>query len=64
MKTFYTKHVTIEELQLYLTNGIRMMPALYEHYLDCLDELERRGHISLVPSAIFERYHRKFKKAA
>ena len=63
MKPFYKKNVTIDEIQFYLTSQVTIIPELYDHFLDGLDDMERRGQVSLVPITIFQRYHRKLQRA-
>lgn len=59
MKLFYKKKVTVDEIQFYLTSKVTLLPELYDHFLDALGELQRKGQVSLVPITILQRYHRK-----
>lgn len=59
MKPFYNKNVSLDEIQFYLTSNVTIIPELYDHFLDGLGDMERRGQVSLVPITIFQRYHRK-----
>lgn len=64
MNTFYKRKITIDTLQLYLTTDVILMPELYDHFLECLTDMERHGQVSLVPITILQTYHRKLEIAA
>ena len=59
MKPFYNKSVSVDDIQFYLTSQVTIMPELYDHFLDSLTAMERRGQVSLVPIAILQTYHKK-----
>ena len=62
MKPFYKNNVSVDDIQFYLTSQVTIIPELYDHFLDSLNEMERQGQVSLVPIAIFQSYHRKIGK--
>jgi len=63
MKPFYKKSVSVDQLQHYLTSQVTFIPELYDHFLDCLEDMERKELVSLVPITIFQLYHRRFNKS-
>ena len=63
MKPFYDQHVTVDQIQFYLTKQVTILPELYNHFLDSLGELERKGQVSLIPITIFQRYHRRLAQS-
>lgn len=59
------KHcTTVDDISLYIGRGCEIHPLLFDYFHDQLDLLLRKGKISLVPSAIFERFHRKLERVA
>ena len=64
MKNFVGQIPTADEITLIICQGAIVHPLLYDHFLDLLVDLKNRNKISLLPSVIFEEYHRKFRKTA
>ena len=55
------KMPSVDDCCHYLASGAHLYPTVYDHYLERLAALERRGKISLIPTAIFERFHRRIR---
>jgi hypothetical protein len=60
----FNRYATIDDVALYLGRGCSIHPLLYDYFHDELDHLARTGKISLTPSTIFEKFHRKISKVA
>ena len=56
------KKLTVDEIQGYVSNGVRPLPFIYEYFLEQLRELEKQQQVSMLPIAIFELYHFNLRK--
>jgi hypothetical protein len=57
-------HTTIDDITLYMGRGCEIHPLLLDEYYAQLDYLQRMGKISLMPSAILEKFNRKYFRVA
>ena len=56
------KHdVSLDQIQLYLSNGIILHPTLNTLYIQKLLELNRKGKCTLLPSTILELYSLQYQ---
>lgn len=53
---------TIDDVQLYLARHIRVLPHLYNEYLEALEHEQIKHKAVLTPTAIFQLYHIKLYK--
>lgn len=63
MRQIVRKNVTVDDVSLYLALRVKVLPDLYDVFLDDLTKMERMGQVCLVPITILQRYHNKFRKA-
>lgn len=52
----------VEDVQGYLSSGIRPLPLVYSRFLEALMEMEYRKLVCVLPSPRFELYHIKLER--
>lgn len=62
MREWFKRSISIDEILLYLSKGCKVHPLLYNHMLDQLDEMQRRGKLCLTPSTVLVLYHYKLRR--
>lgn len=48
--------VTIDEIQMCLAKGIRVMPWMYREYIRLLKEKQKQRKVCIIPSVLLEEY--------
>jgi hypothetical protein len=61
-KRKHLSRITIDDVAFYYSKGCRVMPQLFDFYLEGLTQLESHGKLCFTPGAILERYHLNLKK--